>query len=218
LACAAEVAAEFCHLELEEARVVVQGFGAVGKHAARFLSERGAILVGASDSSGTVHDPSGLDVSALIAHKASGGSLAQWSGKKALSLDAVIGLECEIWIPAARPDVIDEANVERLKTRLVIQGANIPVTDGAERRLHQRGVVNVPDFIANAGGVICAAMEYQGASEAAAMQAIGEKVRRNTREVLTRASEEQLLPRAAALVLATSRVEAAMRTRRWSSF
>ncbi|MDH3317518.1 MAG: Glu/Leu/Phe/Val dehydrogenase [Gammaproteobacteria bacterium] len=218
LACAAEVAAEFCDLEIKGARVVVQGFGAVGKHVARILGERGAILVGASDTSGTVCDPSGIDINALIAHKDSGSSLSQWKGAQVLPLDATLDIECEIWIPAARPDVIDEANVKRLHTRLVIQGANIPVTHGAERRLHERSVLNIPDFIANAGGVICAAMEYQGASEAAAMQAIEEKVRRNTREVLTRARDEQLLPREAALNLATSRIEAAMRTRRWSLF
>ncbi len=218
LACAAEVAAEYCELELEGARVVVQGFGAVGKHAARTLSERGAILVGASDSSGTVHDPSGLDVTALIAHKDAGNSLSRWTDAQVLPLDATLDIDCEIWIPAARPDVIDEANVDRLKTRLIIQGANIPVTHGAERRLHERGVLIVPDFIANAGGVICAAMEYAGASEVAAMQAVEEKVRRNTQEVLRRVREEQCLPREAALALATSRVEAAMRTRRWSLF
>ena len=218
LACAAEVAAEYCDLELKGARVVVQGFGAVGKHAARILGERGTVLVGASDTSGTVQDPSGIDVNALIAHKDAGASLSQWKGAQVLPLDATLDIECEIWIPAARPDVIDEANVDRLKTRLIIQGANIPITEDAERRLHERGVLNVPDFIANAGGVICAATEYHGASEVAALQSIEEKIRRNTREVLTRCRDEQLMPREAALALATARVEAAMRTRRWSSF
>lgn len=218
LACAAEVAAAYSGLELEGARVVVQGFGAVGKHAARFLSERGAILVGASDTSGTVHDPAGLDVNALIAHKESGAALADWPRTNALPVDASIDIECEIWIPAARPDVIDESNVDRLNTWLVIQGANIPVTHGAERLLHGRGVLNVPDFIANAGGVICAAMEYHGASETGVMQSIEEKVRQNTAEVIKRAREKHCLPREAALEIATSRVETAMRTRRWALF
>ena len=80
---------------------------------------------------------------------------------------AVIDFEGDIFIPAARPDVVNEANVHRLKAKLVVQGANIPVTPGAERYLHDQGVLCVPDFIANAGGVICAAMEYQGASPAA---------------------------------------------------
>ncbi len=78
--------------------------------------------------------------------------------------DAVIDVECDIWIPAARPDVIRDDNVARLRARLVLQGANIPFTLGAEKLLHERGVLVVPDFIANAGGVICAAMEYRGAT------------------------------------------------------
>ena len=74
-------------------------------------------------------------------------------------------------------------NVDRLRTRLVLQGANIPVTAEAEARLHERGVLAVPDFIANAGGVICAAVEYRGGTQAAALEAIAEKIRSNTAEV-----------------------------------
>ena len=101
-----------------------------------------------------------------------------------LDRDAVIDVECDIWIPAARPDVVNEDNVHRLNTRLVVEGANIPFTHGAEKYLHEKGVLCIPDFIANAGGVICAAMEYHGASQAAALQTIEEKLRRNTAQVL----------------------------------
>ena len=90
--------------------------------------------------------------------------------------DAIIDIPCDIWIPAARPDVIREDNVDRLQTSLVVSGANIPMTPGAERSLHARGVLCIPDFIANAGGVICAAVEYRGASEAAAFAAIGTRL------------------------------------------
>jgi glutamate dehydrogenase (NAD(P)+) len=155
---AAEVAASFCNLPLAGARLVVQGFGAVGKHAARFLGEQGVILVAASDSSAMVHDPAGLDVGRLIALKDSGKSVGDYPGARILERDDVIGVECDIWAPAARPDVIDASNVDRLRTRLVIQGANIPITEEAELQLHRRNVLVVPDFIANAGGVICAAM------------------------------------------------------------
>ena len=99
-----------------------------------------------------------------------------------------------------------------------MQGANIPFTDGAEKTLHEKGVLCVPDFIANAGGVICAAMEYQGASEAAAFQTIEEKVRRNTKEVLEAARNKAIPPRAAAVELAVERVRRAMSVRRYSLF
>ena len=99
-----------------------------------------------------------------------------------------------------------------------MQGANIPFTLGAEKYLHEKGVLCVPDFIANAGGVICAAMEYHGATETAAMQTIEEKLRRNTELVLKMAKKEQCLPRDASLQLARERVEKAMSFRRFNIF
>jgi glutamate dehydrogenase (NAD(P)+) len=103
-----------------------------------------------------------------------------------------------------------------LKARLVLQGANIPFTAGAEEVLHARGVLVIPDFVANAGGVICAALEYQGASQAAALAAIEESIRANTRAVLDAAAADQVSPRRAALALATDRVRQAMSCRRFS--
>lgn len=214
----ADVALRYCDFPLAGARVVIQGFGAVGKHAARFLAAKGAILVAAADSAGTLYDPAGLDVALLSELKDAGKSVIDFPTGEKLSRDAVIDIDCDIWIPAARPDVIHEDNVNRLKTRLVIQGANIPFTHGAEKALHARGVLCVPDFIANAGGVICAAMEYRGASQAAAFEAIAEKLRQNSEEVLERVSKHGMLPRDAAMELAVSRVRKAMGYRRWGIF
>ena len=195
-----------------------RGFGAVGMHAARFLADKGAVLVAASDSRGAIHDPAGLEVPKLIELKSTGASVAEYKDAQALRRDEIIDVECEIWIPAARPDVIREDNVDRLKAKLVIQGANIPITEGAEHRLADRGVLNVPDFIANAGGVICAAVEYQGATEAVALATIEEKLRNNTARVLHTAKNEHVLPRQAAVQLARARVREAMRFRRFFSF
>jgi glutamate dehydrogenase (NAD(P)+) len=213
---AAEVACAHLRMPLSGARVVVQGFGAVGRHAAGFLAARGAVLVGASDSRGTISDPAGLDLEALAAVKQQGGTVADVAGGTKGGVDAVIDIPCDIWIPAARPDVITEANVERLHTKLVLQGANVPITYEAECRLHEKGILSLPDFIANAGGVICAAMEYAGASEGAALRTIEEKLRRNTEEVLVLAQEKQVSPRDAASELAVARVRRAMAIRRWS--
>jgi glutamate dehydrogenase (NAD(P)+) len=215
---AVEAALAYAGFPLRGARVVVQGFGAVGKHAARFLTEAGALLVAASDSRGAVLDPRGLDVAALAALKEARRSVAEHAGARSLERDALIDVECDIWIPAARPDVIREDNVERLRARLVVSGANIPITYGAEKRLHEKGIWSVPDFIANAGGVICAAMEHHGASQAAALAAIAEKIRTNTDEVLSTAKREGILPRDAAVRLAVERVRRAMANRRWGIF
>jgi len=160
-------------------------------------------------------NPKGIDVDALARVKAEGGSVRDLVGGEKLDRDAVIDADCDIWIPAARPDVLREDNATRLKAKLVLQGANIPFTPEAEKSLHERGVLVVPDFIANAGGVICAAMEYAGATQKAAFDAIEEKIRANTEAVLVAARQQQVPPRAAAVALATERVRAAMATRRF---
>jgi glutamate dehydrogenase (NAD(P)+) len=210
LAAAAEVAAPDVKLSLSGARVAIQGFGAVGRHAARFLTQRGAKLVAVSDSGGAVQDPLGLDLAALQQHKHAGASVGTFAGGRPLARDDLIGVDCDIWIPAARPDVLTEANVARLRARLVLQGANIPATDAAEQWMHGHGILSVPDFIANAGGVICAAVEYQGGTETQAMAAIAEKIRANTAEVLGRARAGATLPRQAAVEMARARVTEAM--------
>jgi glutamate dehydrogenase/leucine dehydrogenase len=215
LAVAAEVACPEAGLSLAGARVAVQGFGAVGRHAARCLVERGALLVAAADSRGAVLQPAGLDVAGLVAHKGQGASLDTFPGGRALPRDALVGVECDIWIPAARPDVLTEANVAQLKAKLVLQGANIPATAGAEQWMHTHGALSVPDFIANAGGVICAAIEYRGGTQRAAFDSIDERIRANTRAVLEESRRAKTLPRAAALALAERRVRAAAQTRRW---
>lgn len=215
VAACVDVAREFIGLGLEGARVAVQGFGAVGKHAARFLAENGAVLVAASDTGGTLVDPSGLDVGALIALKAAGRSLHEHGRGQKRDADAILDVDCDIWIPAARPDVVRADNVGRLKTRLIPQGANIPCTLDAEKVLHERGVLVVPDFIANAGGVICAVVEHRGGTEKSAFDQIDERIRCNTRLVLEESRRDKSLPRAAAMALAERRVRAAMQTRRW---
>ncbi|WP_031433426.1 Glu/Leu/Phe/Val family dehydrogenase [Methylomarinum vadi] len=215
---ATEVALQHLDFDLTEARVAIQGFGSVGKHSARYLHDKGARIVAVNDSRGTVYNQQGLDIEALFELKKLGKSVADFSGGKTLERDAIIAIDCDIWIPAARPDVIHEGNVQQMRTKLIVQGANIPVTEGAEKYLYEHGVLCVPDFIANAGGVICAAMEYKGATEHAAMTTIAEKVAGNTRKVLEISANDGIQPREAAVKMATDRVKKAMALRRWSLF
>ncbi|HUK07436.1 MAG TPA: Glu/Leu/Phe/Val dehydrogenase [Stellaceae bacterium] len=217
LAAAVDVAAGQIGLSLKGARVAVQGFGSVGIHAARYLGKKGTILVAASDTQATIVDTDGLDVEALSALKAAGRSVKEYPRGRALDREAVIDVPCDIWIPAARPDVITAENVARLDTRIVAQGANIPCTPEAERALAARGVLVLPDFIANAGGVICAATEYQQGTQSQAFAAIEDKIRGNTTAVLADAKRSGVLPREAAVSLAVGRVRRAMQTRRWET-
>ncbi|HUP22886.1 MAG TPA: Glu/Leu/Phe/Val dehydrogenase [Thermoanaerobaculia bacterium] len=215
LAVCGEVAQEFADCPLKGARVAVQGFGNVGQHAARFLHERaGAILTIASDLDGTVYDPEGIDIAELIRLKQETGRVTVYPRGQKLSRDAYMELEHDIFVPAARPDVIHEGNAGRLQCKMILQGANIPVTAKAERILHDRGILSVPDFVANAGGVICASVEYQGGTQKQAFETIEEKVRENTREVLQLAKKQLQMPTEAAQQLAKQRVAEAMAYRR----
>ncbi len=214
LAAAADVSADRIGLELDGARVVVQGYGSVGRHAARFLAERGCVLVGASDSRGGVADSYGLDLDRLDELKASGRSVREHGGQ-ILELGDEVAVPCDIWIPAAGPDVLRADNINDLTARLVLQGANVPATAEAERRMHERGVLSVPDFVANAGGVICGAVEFAGGTRAQAFDLITEQVAVNTTATLDGSGRTGAEPRAVAMGLARARVEKAMTTRRW---
>ena len=210
LSISTEVASKFCHLDLHNARLVIQGFGSVGKHAASFLAAKGVILVGAADSQGTLFNPQGIDVTQLIELKNRGKSVIDYPEGIKLDRDAALDIECDIWIPAARPDVVRADNVARLRTKLVVQGANIPFTSQAEQICHERDILIVPDFIANAGGVICGAVEYRGGTKMMAFQAIEEKIRHNSSLVLDKAAQIGKLPRQVAVELAQQRIQKAM--------
>lgn len=214
LAVCAEVAQDFADVKLEGARIVVQGFGNVGSHAARYLQDRGAVLVGASDLDGTVYDEKGIDVEKLVQVKQETGRVTDYPDGETMRIDDWIDIDCDIFVPAARPDVINETNALQLKAKIVLQGANIPVTARAERILHDRGILSVPDFVANAGGVICASVEYKGGTQKRAFETIEEKIKENTAEVLELAKTHSQIPAEAALSLAKQRVAEAMAYRR----
>ncbi len=214
LARCAEVAAPRLGLDLDGARVAIEGFGSVGIHAARFLGELGVVLVAASDSRGAIHNPAGIPVDELVATKRASGRVDAYAKADSIDSAELFGVPCDILVPAARPDCIREDNVDDIQDRLILQGANIPATDVAEARLHERGVLAIPDFIANAGGVICAAVEYRGGTRDAAFQMIAERIAGNTGATLDRADRAGILPRRAAEDMARDRVTAAMNLRR----
>ena len=211
---ATQIALEHREMRMTGMRFVIQGFGAVGKHSARFLAKHGAVMVGAADSRGAIYNANGLDVEALDAIKEAGGSVADCTDGQQWPIEQTVEMDCDVLIPAARPDVIDANNVSRVRARIIVQGANIPVTAEAEVTLHRQGVLCVPDFIANAGGVICAALEYQGAPESGVLATIEDKIGRNTRMVLNDARDRDVLPREAAHDMAAARVRRAMSFRR----
>ena len=210
LAISVEVAAERGLVDLQGARIVVQGFGSVGQHTARFLSERGAVLVAASDSRAAITSSDGLDVASLVAHKRATGTLADFPGSTEIAAESLLALPCDIWVPAARPDVFTVKNASELQATILLEGANIPASPEAEELLHANGVLVLPDFVANAGGVICAAVEYAGGTSSQAFAVIEERIRTNTAQMLDMAADTGQPPRVVAQHLAQSRVMEAM--------
>lgn len=210
----ADVLSEAKVLDLAGARVVIQGFGAVGSHAARALGERGAMVIAVSDTGGATWDPDGLDIAALVAHKRAGHSVAGFPAGRSVPAADILALDCEILVPAAQPDVVTSDNVGKISARVILQGANIPVTSDAEAELHDRGVLCVPDVVANSGGVICAAAEYRGAGRVEAFAEIDEKIRAATAELIDRTRHGTLTPRAAAIAMAQERLGKAIALRR----
>jgi len=200
-------------LELSGARVVIQGFGAVGSNAARALADLGATVIAVSDIGGATWNPDGLDVAELVAHKLDG-SVARFAGGTPMPRDDILGLDCELLVPAAQPDVVTTENAGKISARVVLEGANIPITREAEDELAERGVLVIPDVVANAGGVICAAAEYRGAGHAEAFAEIEEKITETTAELLDRTRHGTLTPRAAAEQMAAARLGKALALRR----
>ena len=143
LAVCAETAQEFVDVDLKGARVTIQGFGNVGQHAARYLvnPKRGAIVIAASDRDGTIYNSNGLDVEELCEHIQEHHGVTGFPGGEVLPINAFETLECDIFVPAAQPDVINADNAGTFKCKLILQGANIPATQEAEQILHDRGIV-----------------------------------------------------------------------------
>ena len=135
-------------------------------------------------------------------------------GSEPLGVEGIIGVDCDVLVPAAQADVITSANVHLVRASVVLQGANIPASADAELSLHQRGVLCVPDFVANAGGVICAAVEFGGGSESSAFGVIADRIARTTRQMLDTMKKLQLPPRAAAEHVAFERLSEAASYRR----
>ena len=140
--------------------IVVQGFGNAGQHIAGLFHAAGARILAVSDSRGAVHDPDGLDPDALLAAKAAGGSVLDAGTGSAISADELIGLECDILVPSAMEDMIHRGNAARVRARAILELANGPVTPEADRILADRGVVVLPDILANAGGVTVSWFEW----------------------------------------------------------
>ncbi len=147
-------------INLAGARVAVQGYGNAGSIAARLLHEDGARVIAVSDTSGGAVNLGGLDPTDVLRHKEEAGSVAGYPGSDAISNEELLKLECEILVPAALENQITQDNAADIKARIVAEAANGPVTPGADRVLFENGVFDIPDILANAGGVTVSYFEW----------------------------------------------------------
>jgi len=153
-------AAAHLDLNLKGATAVVQGFGNVGRNAATFLSECGTKVIAVSDVTGGIYNPKGLMLSTVVEHLEKTGSLKGYPDAKEISNAELLELECDVLVPAAMQNQITEANAERIKCKLLAEGANGPTSLEADRILERRGIFVLPDILGNAGGVTVSYFEW----------------------------------------------------------
>jgi len=158
---AAEEAAKTIGMNFNGARVVVQGFGNVGSVSASIAAQNGATVVGISDAVGGIYNPKGLPVDELV-HRYSGreGGIREFKDAQPVSNSELLELDCDILIPAAIAAQITADNADKIKAKLIVEGANGPSTPDADKILHDKGILVVPDILANAGGVIVSYFEW----------------------------------------------------------
>jgi glutamate dehydrogenase (NAD(P)+) len=206
-------------LSIDDRRVAVQGFGNVGSNLALILAGQGATIVALSDSRGGVHNADGIDVQAALAHKQDTGSLEGLAGAEAITNDELLLVDCDVLAPCALEQVITGDNAGQIKASIVCEGANGPVTPDADVILDDRGVLVLPDVLANAGGVVVSYFDWvQGLQEYFWKES---EVNAKLNDIITRAfaetwraHEERSLPmRHAAYALAVGRVAEATTTR-----
>jgi glutamate dehydrogenase (NAD(P)+) len=147
-------------LDVRGARVVVQGFGNVGGIAARLFHEAGAHVIGVQDHTGTIYKSDGLDVPNLLKHVAETGGVGGFPAAETIKDDEFWSLDCEFMIPAALENQITEKNADKIRAKIVVEGANGPTTTAADDILRSKNILVVPDVVANAGGVTVSYFEW----------------------------------------------------------
>ena len=155
-----EEAAPKLGIDLKQASVVVQGFGNAGSIAALLLAERGARIIGVSDSTSGILSPAGLDIKQVLRWKAEHGTVKGFPGARDVTNGELLTTECDILVPAALENQIRSDNAPRIRTRLIAEAANGPTTPDADRILHDRGIFVIPDILCNAGGVTVSYFEW----------------------------------------------------------
>ncbi|MCD4759500.1 Glu/Leu/Phe/Val dehydrogenase, partial [archaeon] len=184
-------------VELENPTVAIEGFGNVGTFVMKFLEEKGIKVVAVSDSGGVIYNKEGLNYEKLMKVKQETGSVINYEGAE--KIEDIVSLDVEILIPAAVPDLITEENKGGVKAKLIVCGSNIAMSNEIEEYFHDKGVLIVPDFIANAGGVISSYVETINGTPEDMFKLVEKNITDNTRKILEKSNEKNISPRKAGM-------------------
>ena len=205
-------ALKYLHVQEETPTVAIQGYGTVGGSAARLMSEAGLRVVAVSDSKSGTYNPKGLDLDALREHRQVRGTVGGFRGGEQVTNAELLELPVTVLVPAAIENQVTAKNADRVKARLITEGANVPLTPEADSILHDRDVFVVPDILANSGGVIVSYFEWVQDLQAFFWE--GEEINTKLHHIITRAFYEvlhtsvnkRLTMRTAAYALAVQKV------------
>ena len=220
LEAAVEILEELKSLDIsskKQTRVSIQGFGNVGSFTAKFLDASGIKVVAVSDASGFIHNKDGLNIPRLMKDMRGKTRFSDLKGYDVCDKEEIFEVDSDIFIPAAIGDVITEKTASKLlahNIKMVVEAANLPTVPSACEYLHKAGVWIIPDFIANAGGVIGSFVEYQGRTEKEAFELIKYKIVKAVRNILTEAVVRQENPRTLATEMSKQVVYRAMLLRK----
>ncbi len=205
---------KFLKKDIKDLSIAIEGFGNVGTFAFKHLTELGAKIVAVSDSKGTAYDKNGLSEDKVWDAKKKHGSVRFTEGAEEMETSDLLTLDVDILITAAVTDVINAGNKNDVKAKIIVEGSNIPMTEEIEKELIDRGILIVPDFVANAGGVISSYCEHVGKSPEEMFEIVEEKITKTTRAVLERAEKEKKSLREVAFDVAREKVEAVVKGRK----
>ncbi len=202
VACSTKISAEVLGIDIKQAIVSIHGFGNVGTFAYTFLTEMGAKVIAIADASGAILAENGFDekqIKEIIKNKK---QITSYSGGKKITSEDFWKIPVDILIPASVTDVINESNKNNIKAKLIVEAGNIPMRENVEDELFKKGIMFVPDFVANAGGVISSYAEYKGYDSKKMFKLVENKITRATRDVMIESLKKKINPRIMAMDLA----------------
>jgi len=205
---AAQEACRFLNINFEESSVAIEGFGKVGGSVLRSMVKLGANVVAVSTINGCLYNPKGLDIDLLLREREACGDecVLSFTEARHLPKESLFQLPVDILVPGARPREINSLNVGKIKAKIISSGANMPITEDAEEALYRRGVISIPDFITNAGGVISGLMLMFGDDSSSVLEGVKRAIANSTTNILKLSRKEDVNPKKLAIRRARAKI------------